>query len=228
MRHVGLVTRRQAEATGPFGTQPIMQRIICITAGQRAGTTALQQAIAHSRAARSYGEIFQAERDGTIDRRRSFHAFARQNGVALADAMGPQGANAIAQHYLDWLKPEAGSRYVLIDVKLNSWLALSPAWQYPHEEPFFSRWLKREHAIFIFIWRQSVADQILSLFISRELGIWHNLTPERLGNRKLTAPIGLPYKAVLTAPNQPDHTYSRQDKCEFFPARSSLRGRITL
>lgn len=162
-----------------------MQRIICITAGQRAGTTALQQAIAQSPAVRSYGEIFHM-----VDRRRSFHAFARQNGVALADAMGPKGASAIAKHYMDWLKLEAGSAHVLIDVKLNSWLALSPAWQYPHEEPFFSRWLKREHAIFIFVWRQSLADQILSLFISRELDIWHNLTPERVGNRKLTAPIG--------------------------------------
>jgi len=148
--------------------------------------------------------------------------------VALADAMGPQGANAIAQHYLDWLKPEAGSRYVLIDVKLNSWLALSPAWQYPHEEPFFSRWLKREHAIFIFIWRQSVAGpdpQPVHLPASLALAQSH---AGKAGNRKLTAPIGLPYKAVLTAPNQPDHTYSRQDNANFFPARSSLRGRITL
>jgi hypothetical protein len=184
LRHAGLLTRHEAGAT------PILQRIICITAGQRAGTTALQQAIAHSRAARSYGEIFQAEPDGTTDRRRSFHAFARQNGVALADAMTPEGASTIAQHYLDWLKEGAGSGHVLIDVKLNSWLALSPAWQYPHEEPFFSRWLKRERAIFILIWRRSLADQILSLFISRELGIWHNLTAERVGNRKLTAPIG--------------------------------------
>jgi hypothetical protein len=167
-----------------------VQRIICITAGQRAGTTALQRAIAHSGAARSYGEIFQAEPDGTTDNRRSFNAFARQNGIALADAMGTQGASSIARHYLDWLKQGAGSGHVLIDVKLNSWLALSPAWQYPHEEPYFSRWLKGEHAIFIFIWRQSLADQILSLFISRELGIWHNLTPERVGDRKLTAPIG--------------------------------------
>jgi LPS sulfotransferase NodH len=165
------------------------RRIICITAGQRAGTTALQHAIAHSGAARNYGEIFQAKPDGSSIRRCSFHAFARDHGIALADLMEAAEAAAIARRYLQWLKDEAHSRHVLIDVKLNSWLALSPAWQYPHEEPFFSKCLKREGAIFIFIWRQKLAEQILSLFISRELGIWHNLTLEKVANRKIAVPV---------------------------------------
>jgi LPS sulfotransferase NodH len=166
------------------------QRIICITAGQRAGTTALQRAIAQGGAARSYGEIFQIKHDSASGRRRSFHAFAREKAIALADVMQPDGAGAMARQYLDWLKEGAGPRHVLMDVKLNSWLAVSPAWQYPHEEPFFLKCLKRERAIFIFLWRRSLAEQILSLFISRELGIWHNLTPEKVANRRLTAPIG--------------------------------------
>jgi len=166
------------------------RRIICITAGQRAGTTALQWAIVQGGAARNYGEIFQVARDGMSDRHRTFHAFAREKCLALADMMQPGRAGTAARQYLDWLKEGAGAKHVLVDVKLNSWLALSPAWQYPHEEPFFSKCLKREHAIFIFLWRRSLAEQILSLFIARELGIWHNLTREKVANRRLTAPIG--------------------------------------
>ncbi|MGH6889588.1 MAG: hypothetical protein ACREHF_10370 [Rhizomicrobium sp.] len=165
------------------------QRIICITAGQRAGTTALQHAIALSGAARNYGEIFQQQPDPAGDTRRAFPAFARLNAIALADTMEGAGAAVVARRYLDWLRDGAQPKHVLIDVKLNSWFALSPAWGYPHDEPFFLARLKQEGAVIIFLWRRDMAEQILSLFISRELGIWHNLTAERMGSGKLTAPI---------------------------------------
>lgn len=188
------------------------QRIICIVAGQRAGTTALQQAIRFSRAAANYGEIFQIRPDGANEARRSFHAFAQSNGIALADTLRAEGADTVARKYIAWLKAGAEPRHVLIDVKLNSWFALNPVWQYPHEEPFFLTRLKRERAVFVVLWRQSLADQILSLFISRELGIWHNLTAERVGNRKLTAPIAkLERLASLVCRSEADMREHLQD-----------------
>jgi hypothetical protein len=165
------------------------QRIVCITAGQRAGTTALQHAFGASGAVRNYGEIFQIQHGLVGDARRSFSLFAAQNAIPLATMLEADGAASVARRYLDWLREGAKPKHVLIDVKLNSWSALSPAWRYPHDEPFFLGRLKQEGAVVIFLWRRDVAEQILSLFISRELGIWHNLTAERAGNRKLTAPV---------------------------------------
>lgn len=41
----------------------------------------------------------------------------------------------------------------------------------------------------IFIWRENLAEQVLSQFIAVELGVWHNLTPERCAGRTLEAPV---------------------------------------
>lgn len=166
------------------------QRLICITAGQRAGTTALQQALALSGDVRNYGEIFQQQTGPAADDRRAFSSFARLKEIALADVLDGDGAADVARAYLGWLREGAAPKHVLIDVKLNYWFALSPAWGYPHDEPFFLNRLKRDGAVVIFLWRRDMAEQILSLFISRELGIWHNLTAERAGTRSLTAPVG--------------------------------------
>jgi hypothetical protein len=41
----------------------------------------------------------------------------------------------------------------------------------------------------LLVWRKNLAEQVLSLFIARELGIWHNLSARRLAGRTITAPI---------------------------------------
>lgn len=165
------------------------QRIVCITAGQRAGTTALQQALALSGAAKNYGEIFKVQPAPRREAGRGFSDFARLNAIPLAEVLDSEGAASVARRYLDWLRDGAKPKHVVIDVKFNYWFALSPAWGYPHDQPFFLNRLKQDGAVFILLWRRDMAEQILSLFISRELGIWHNLTAERAAGRKLTAPI---------------------------------------
>lgn len=167
----------------------MLQRIICIAAGQRAGTTALQSALRASREVRNYSEIFQTKNEAGSEGRRSFQQFARDNDIGLADAMTWEGAGTLAQRYLDWLRAGAGTKHVLIDVKLNSWFALSPAWTYPHDEPFFLTRLKRERALIIFLWRRNLGEQILSILISREFGVWHNISEEIVAGRKIVAPI---------------------------------------
>jgi hypothetical protein len=166
------------------------QRIICIIAGQRAGTTALQSIIKRARIAVNYGEIFQPKTEKSGGAARSFYDFSRAHDIALADILSSKEAYVVAKKYTDWLREGAGHKHVLIDMKLNSLFALSPAWQYPHEEPLFLRHLKRENAAFIFVWRESLADQILSLTISRQLGLWHNIDREKIAGRKINAPIG--------------------------------------
>jgi hypothetical protein len=165
------------------------QRIICIIANRRAGTTALQRAIELTGAAINYGEIFKVDADESGGRRRRFLEFVRENDIRLADALLVRGASAIVKRYLDWLKEGAGSKHVVIDVKFDAWFAISPAWQYPHEEPFFLRQLKQARAVLLFVWRESLADQILSNAISDELGIWHYLDAKKAGGRKFEVQI---------------------------------------
>jgi hypothetical protein len=165
--------------------QTVEQRLICITAAQRAGTTALQFALKAAGIV-NFGEIFHNQ--PLKDSIGSFLDFARAQELRLTETSTRMGAAAIAQRYLDWLREKAAPRDLLIDVKLNSWFALSPWSQYSRSEPVFLSRLKRERAIIVFIWRENLADQLLSQFIARELGIWHNLTPATVGGRTFMAP----------------------------------------
>lgn len=162
------------------------QRLICITAAQRAGTTALQHAL-KAAGVTNFGEVFHPE--PLKEARGTFLSFAQQNDLRLSDTITSSGTAGIAERYLSWLRDAAAPAHLLIDVKLNSWFALSPWWQYSQSEPLFLASLKRERAVMIFIWRENLAEQVLSQFIAVELGIWHNLTPERSAGRTLKAPV---------------------------------------
>ena len=168
--------------------RPSGQQLICITAGQRAGTTALQRALGASGRVRNFGEIFQT-RNPNGDPHGPFLKFIGANDIRLVDAMTSANVNSIAAAFLQDLQQQAGDKHVLVDVKLNSWLALSPAWHYSHEEPFFLKFLKRNDATIIFVWRRNLAEQVLSAFISQELGIWHNIDAESVAGRTIDAPI---------------------------------------
>ena len=163
------------------------QRLLCITAAQRSGTTALQRAIAATTEVVNFGEIFHSE--PLADARGSFRQFATENELRLLEASTGAEATAIAQRYLAWLREQAAPRHLLLDLKLNSWFALSGWWQYPHHEPLFLTQLKRADAALIFIWRQNLADQVLSQFISSQLGVWHNVTAAQVAGRTIKAPV---------------------------------------
>lgn len=162
------------------------QRLICITAAPRTGTTALEGALVAGNVM-NFGEVFHTHplKDATG----TFLRFAEDHRIQLSETITRSGTAAIAERYLNWLREQATPRHVLIDVKLNSWSVLSPWWRYPYQEPFFLRHLKRNGAAFVFIWREDLGDQVLSRFIARELGIWHNLTPEKVAGRTLRAPL---------------------------------------
>lgn len=135
----------------------------------------------------NFGEVFHPQ--PLTDAAGAFLRFAEEHNIRFNEMATGSGTAAIAERYLNWLREEAGPKHVLIDVKLNSWSVLSPWWRYPHHEPFFLRHLKRNGAVFVFIWREDLGDQVLSQFIARELGIWHNLTAEKVAGRTLRAPI---------------------------------------
>jgi hypothetical protein len=193
------------------------QRLICITAAPRTGTTALERALA-SESVMNFGEVFHTH--PLEDAPGTFLRFAEDNDIRLSETTTRSGTAAIAERYLDWLRQQAAPRHVLIDVKLNSWSVLSHWWRYPHHEPFFLDHLKRNGAAFVFIWREDLGDQVLSRFIARELGIWHNLTAEKVANRTLRAPVELLKKvAELIASAEADMLDHLRD----YPAKIVIR-----
>ena len=169
------------------------QRLVCITAAPRTGTTALEGALAAENVM-NFGEVFHTH--PLKDAVGTFLRFAEDHNIRLSETITRAGTAAIAERYLNWLREQAAPRHVLIDVKLNSWFVLSPWWRYPQHEPFFLHHLKRNGAAFVFIWREDLGDQVLSRFIARELGIWHNLTAEKVAGRTLRAPIAWLKKAA--------------------------------
>ncbi|HEX4080351.1 MAG TPA: hypothetical protein VHX61_15935 [Rhizomicrobium sp.] len=165
------------------------QKIVCILAAQRAGTTALQTAMSSTGDLVNYGEIFQMLPSGGGPKRRLFWSFVRDQNVAFTDVISVRGAARVAAEYLEWLRQGAAPAHVLIDVKFNALSALSPLPRFLGEEPFFLRVMKRENVIILFIWRKDLGEQVLSTYISRKLGLWHNITPQKMGNLKFSAPV---------------------------------------
>ena len=153
------------------------QKILCIVAGQRAGTTAFASILGSTGKFQNFGEIFHTHE---IERPGRYFEFCRARKILIGDIRTTEQVCALCDSYLDHLRGLAGTKHVLIDVKFNSWNVLSPPWRYQSEEPFFLSYLKSKGAYFTLIRRRNVADQILSESIARAADSWHNLTEEKL------------------------------------------------
>lgn len=149
------------------------QKTFVIVAGQRTGTTALASNLAATGKFANFGEIFHTADTARPDS--NFFSFVKRNEITLDQTAGHDGVTAIATEYFESLKSLAGQRHVLVDVKLNSWNALRPAWRYPTQIPFFLEFLVKQDAVFLFIIRRNLAEQILSERVARHLGKWHSL-----------------------------------------------------
>ncbi|MGA7676455.1 MAG: hypothetical protein WCA78_15595 [Rhizomicrobium sp.] len=150
------------------------QEILCITAGQRSGTTALRSLISGTDRFADLGEIFDTS---TIDLPESFFGYCRQRKLQLVDVLSGPDAEGLCKDYMSVLRNKAGAKHLLFDVKFNSWGEIRMPWTYMHQEPFFLTQLKWMKAKLLFVWRQDIVAQILSDRISDRIGKWHNLEP---------------------------------------------------
>jgi hypothetical protein len=152
-----------------------VQHIVCLTAGQRSGTTALRSLMSETGRFADLGEIFDT---AIIDEPQSFFGYCKRNKVQYNDILSGPDAEALCKKYVGVLRELSPGRHVLFDVKFNSWGELRMPWTFMHQEPFFLRQLKWRSAKILFIWRRDLVSQILSDRISDAIGKWHNLTPE--------------------------------------------------
>lgn len=151
------------------------QQIVCIVARQRSGTTALQANLAATGRLHNFGEIFHTDR---VDKPGSFFGYCASQRILLSDAFAPRYLPELCTSYVAHLRDLAGQKHVLIDVKFNSWGVIRPAWRYLHEEPYFLQFLKKQEALFIFIRREDVAEQIVSSHVAKAHDQWQNLEAE--------------------------------------------------
>jgi hypothetical protein len=118
--------------------------------------------------------------------------FAREENLSFVELSSRANLQQIMSRFHAWLKRKAGDRHVLIDIKHNSWFTLPDPWRHISEEPSLFRFLKEQNAIFVFITRENLADQVMSLLIAAKLGIWHNLDSGKVAGKT----FGLPIKAA--------------------------------
>lgn len=154
------------------------ERMLCIVAGQRAGTTALQSAIASTGLFHNFSEIFQTSE---VRRTGSFLDYADARGISIVQMATDAGAQDVLSGYLDSLSMQSGDRMPLVDIKFNSWNAIRSFWTYPTQEPALLQALRQRDAFFLFVGRKDLAAQIISEKIARVTSKWHELDAEDVG-----------------------------------------------
>jgi hypothetical protein len=171
-----------------------MQHIVCLTAGQRSGTTALRSLMSETGQFADLGEIFDTS---IIEEPHSFFGYCKRNKVQFNDILSGPDAETLCKKYVALLREISGGRHVLFDVKFNSWGEIRMPWTFMHQEPFFLRQLKWMRAKMFFIWRRDLAAQILSDRMSDTIGKWHNLGPEDVAKPIRLDPAKLAERAML-------------------------------
>lgn len=146
-------------------------RILCITAGQRAGTTALRGALAATGKFTNFGEIFQETNNSGA----GYAQYCEYNKLLASDINTNEKTDQHLQSYIDFIIEKAGNKLPLIDIKFNSWLAIPAPWRYIHQCPYFMDHLISRNTAFIIIRRENLVDQVLSEQIARSIDRWHNI-----------------------------------------------------
>ena len=149
-----------------------MSQYLCIVAGQRAGTTALQAALSSTGKFFNFREIFHTE---PPNMQGTFLEFCQARDIRVAEMATETKTQEIALAYLAHLRKLADPKMPLLDIKLNSWHVIKPFWSYVHQTPFFMKVLMKNDALFLFIRRRNIVDQILSEHIARSTEKWHGL-----------------------------------------------------
>lgn len=145
---------------------------LCIVAGQRAGTTALQGALGSTGKFLNFSEIFHTE---PPNMRGTFLEFCKERDLRVVDMATETQTQQIALEYLAYLRNIAKAKIPLLDIKLNSWHVIRPFWSYVHQMPFFMSVLLKNGAFFLLIRRRDIVEQVLSEQIARSAEKWHGL-----------------------------------------------------
>jgi len=153
------------------------RHIICVTAGQRAGTNAFRKSLSNTGRIHDVGEVFNT---ATLDWPGNFFTYCRERNIGFGDVLSGWDAENLCKGYVSTLRELAGEAHLLFDVKFNSWGQIRAPWSYLHQEPYFLQHLKNHEAKIVFIWRRDMVAQIISDRIAAAVGKWHNIKSEHI------------------------------------------------
>jgi len=154
--------------------------LIILCAMQRSGTTVFQRTLEKKDYIISHEEIFHSKRyfpkkNNLIP----FFNYANRYYQKYPDRIIKTNENVKSlwsayYHYL--LNNSGDNKYLILDIKYNSWHNLNTIWHYPNDRPFLMRLLENVNPIIIHITRQNVFEQYISTLLARVTGIYHSKT----------------------------------------------------
>ncbi len=177
-------------STPQFTVSSDFESPLVVCGFQRSGTTALASAIASSGCFENFGEVFQTA--GNPRLHVSFFKFVQDKNISLASVADYDGAYDVLKGYIEFLYSSANDGVPLVplfDIKVNYIRALAPFYSYPSEKPFVLQFLQSFPANFLFVWRRDLVDQVLSEEIARQVGVWHDLTMDDIGERTISVDL---------------------------------------
>lgn len=158
-------------------------QLIVIAARQRSGTTALAETLSAGSAVQSFGEVFHhnqqnAEADVRhlrLNPEAGFFNFKIEQLRGRPELAYPTVENLIYLFdcFIDHLSTLSSKRWLLLDIKYNSWHHFERFYSIPGHAPFLLHLLRKRNAAFIHVIRANAFCRYCSEQLALLRGKWH-------------------------------------------------------
>jgi hypothetical protein len=148
---------------------------LIISGAERTGTTAIRDALEASGHFWNHGEVFNFANDPRYVTQTGFLRFIEQLSFSAQNWRTETEASALLESYFLYLSNRSKALHPVLDVKLNSWMSLVPQPRYPSQIPFLLETIIKEKYPVILCYRRNVANQVVSLMVSKHFDRWHNV-----------------------------------------------------
>lgn len=161
-----------------------MPQLVVIVARQRSGTTALAETLALGSSVESFGEVLHhRQKDATVEAGRAlrirpeagYFNFKADMLRLEPELTFPSADNQtrLFNDYLDRLGSMTDKRWILLDIKYNSWYHFEHFYTMPGNAPFLLHLLKQRNAAFIHLTRAGSFARYCSEQVALAGGQWH-------------------------------------------------------
>lgn len=157
-------------------------QLLVIVARQRSGTTALAETLQAGGPVRSFGEVFHDLRHGESARTEfrlhpeanffDFRTNMFRNNPELSYPSVENQAH-IFDHYLGHLSALTDRKWLLLDIKYNSWHHFEHVYSIDGQAPFLFYLLRQKNAAFVHVVRQGAFARYCSEQLALRRGKWH-------------------------------------------------------
>lgn len=157
-------------------------QIVVVVGRQRSGTTAFSETLAAGAPLRSFGEVFhhttgdaQKANDLRLQPEANFFLFKSELLKREPSLSCPSTDNQsrILDLFLSHLGALTDQKWLLLDIKYNSWHHFEHIYSVPGQAPFLFHLLKKRNAAFAHIKRRGLLERYCSEQLALQSGLWH-------------------------------------------------------